>query len=157
MKFLLTLALLAALTASEAIAADNMQAFPPADPGMVRYVIQVPPLADEDAAKVELVIGKIVNTDPSNRYFFGGRLETETIQGWGFPRYVLRELGPMAGTLMAVDPSVPKVDRFIALGGDPKLLRYNSRLPLVVYVPEGVLVRYRIWRAGPETITAQRG
>jgi ecotin len=40
-----------------------------------------------------------------------------------------------------------KIDRFITLGGDPQLLRYNSRLPLVVYVPEGVEVRYRIWRA----------
>jgi ecotin len=54
----------------------------------------------------------------------------------------------MAGTLMAVDPNAPKVDRFISLGGEPYLIRYNSRLPVVVYVPEGAEVRYRIWRAG---------
>ena len=47
----------------------------------------------------------------------------------------------MAGTLMAVSPDAPKVDRFITLGGEPQLLRYNSRLPLVVYVPGGVEVR----------------
>jgi ecotin len=52
----------------------------------------------------------------------------------------------MAGTLMAVEPNVPKVDRFITLGVEPQLLRYNSRLPLVIYVPKGVEVRYRIWR-----------
>jgi ecotin len=53
----------------------------------------------------------------------------------------------MAGTLMAVDPIAQKIERFITLGGEPDLLRYNSRLPLVVYLPEGVEVRYRIWRA----------
>jgi ecotin len=81
---------------------------------------------------VQLLIGKNVKLDHQNRYFFGGKLETETIPGWGYDRYVLKYLGPMAGTLMAVDPNEPKVDRFITLGGEPELLRYNSRLPLVV-------------------------
>jgi ecotin len=63
----------------------------------------------------------------------------------------------MAGTLMAVSPDAPKVDRFITLGGEPQLLRYNSRLPLVVYIPGGVEVRYRIWRAGPEVNPVPEG
>jgi ecotin len=63
----------------------------------------------------------------------------------------------MAGTLMAVGPDTPRVDRFITLGGEPQLLRYNSRLPLVVYVPSGVEVRYRIWRAGPEVKPVPQG
>ena len=36
---------------------------------------------------------------------------------------------------------------FITLGGEPYLVRYNSKLPLVVYVPAGSEVRYRIWAA----------
>ena len=63
----------------------------------------------------------------------------------------------MAGTLMAVDPDAPKVDRFITLGGEPQLLRYNSRLPLVVYVPDGVEVRYRFWRADATVLAAEAG
>jgi ecotin len=51
---------------------------------------------------------------------------------------------------MAADPNVPKVDRFVTLRGEPYLIRYNSRLPVVVYVPEGAEVRYRIWRADTE-------
>lgn len=135
----------------------ELKAFPPAGEGMTRFVITLPPQADEDLLKVQLLIGKSVKLDPQNRYFFGGRLETETIQGWGYDRYVLKSLGPMAGTLMAVDPNVPKVDRFITLGGQPQLLRYNSRLPLVVYVPEGVEVRYRIWRGDDKVIPAPKG
>lgn len=140
-----------------ALAADNMKAFPPAEEGMVRYVLQLPAQDDEFAFKVELVVGKTVTVDGVNRYFFGGRIEEETIQGWGFPRYILRKLGPMAGTLMAPDPDAPKVDRFISLGGEPYLIRYNSRLPVVVYAPEGVEVRYRIWSAGPQTKPIEKG
>jgi ecotin len=155
MKTLFALALTLATTMS--LAADNMKAFPPADEGMVRYVINLPEQEDETGWRVELQIGKTVQTDAANRYFFGGTLETETIQGWGFDRHILRHLGPMAGTLMAVDPDLPKVERFITLGGEPRLLRYNSRLPLVVYVPEGVEVRYRFWRADADVAAAERG
>jgi len=134
-----------------------MKAFPPADPGMVRHVLSLPKQDAEDALKVELILGKTVKTDAVNRYFFAGTLEAETIQGWGFTRYVLKELGPMAGTLMAPDPNAPRVNRFVTLGGEPFLVRYNSRLPLVVYVPEGVEVRYRIWRADPKAKPIPQG
>ena len=132
------------------LAADNMKAFPPAGEGMVRHVLQLPPQADESGFKLELIVGKTVETDAGNRYFFGGRIEEETIKGWGFTRYVVSDLGPLAGTLMAVDPNAPKVARFVTLGGAPYIIRYNSRLPVVVYVPKGVEVRYRIWTAGAE-------
>jgi ecotin len=145
------------MMATTAMAADNLKAFPPAELGMTRYVIDLPALPDESAAKVELVVGKTVPLDEHNRYFLGGRIETEAIPGWGFERYVVRKLGPVAGTLMAVDPAAPKVDRFVALGGEPFLLRYNSRLPLVVYVPDAAEVRYRVWRADPATTPAPRG
>ena len=63
--------------------------------------------------KVELIAGKTVPVDEGNRYFFAGKIEEETNQGWGFPRYNVSTLGPMAGRLMAVDPNAPKVRRFI--------------------------------------------
>ena len=138
-------------------AADNMKAFPPAREGMVRYVLPLAPEKDEDSLKVELVVGKMVKVDAANHYFFGGAMEAVTIEGWGFEYHILRKLGPMAGTLMAVDPDAPKVERFVAAGGEPQLLRYNSRLPLVIYVPEGVEVRYRIWRAGADLKKADKG
>jgi ecotin len=150
-------ALVMSLVTSMSLAADNMKAFPPAEEGMVRYVINLPEQVDETGWRVELLVGKTVQTDAANRYFFAGTLETETIEGWGFDRHILRQLGPMAGTLMAVNPDAPRVERFITLGGEPRLLRYNSRLPLVVYVPEGVEVRYRFWRADAEIAAAERG
>lgn len=137
-------------------AADNMKAFPPAEPGMTRYVLQLPQKKDESAFKLELIVGKEVQVDGGNRYFFGGKVEEETIDGWGYTRYKVDKVGPMAGTLMAVDPSSPKVNRFITLGGEPYLIRYNSKLPVVVYVPEDAEVHYRIWRAGSKIKTMKR-
>ena len=145
-----TALLLFLLTLPASHAADNLTAFQPADDGMVRYVLQLPKQVDESAFKVELLVGRTVELDERNRYFFGGKIEAETIQGWGYTRYKVGALGPMAGTRIAVPPDAPKVPRFITLGGEPYLNRYNSRLPLVVYVPVDVEVRYRIWAAGAD-------
>ena len=158
MNKLVSMILLGLLCALQPVrAADNLQAFPPAEQGMIRYVLQLPHQADESAFQVELIAGKTVAVDDRNRYFFGGRIAEETIQGWGFPRYVVSPLGPLAGTRMAVDPTAPKVNRWIALGGEPFLIRYNSRLPVVMYAPEGVEVRYRIWSAAPEARAMEQG
>jgi len=138
-------------------AGDNMKAFPPPEEGMVRYVLHLPKQDDESAFKVELIVGKTALLDEQNRYFFSGKIQQETIKGWGFTRYNVSQLGPMAGTQIAVDPNAPKVNRFIRLGGEPYLIRYNSRLPVVVYAPEGVEVRYRIWTAEPEMKGFEKG
>ena len=104
-----------------------------------------------------MIIGKTVQIDETNQCFFGGKILKETITGWGFPRYIVKDLDPMAGTLMAVDSNAPKVERFIRLGGEPYLIRYNSRLPIVIYVPEGVEVRCRIWSSDSETQIIKEG
>lgn len=144
----LTLSLAGRAAENAAAEPDPLDAFPAAEAGQVRYVVRVPAQADEGEYKVELLVGKTVRTDERNRYFFSGRLEEVELQGWGYQRYVLAELGPMVGTLMAAPPDAPQVDRFITLGGETRLFRYNSRMPLVVYVPDGVEVRYRVWTAG---------
>lgn len=149
MKTIATILFLLWAGSSFVFAADNLKAFPAAEEGMTRHVVTLPQQPNEADFRVELMIGKTVKIDAANRYFFGGQLETESIPGWGFERYILRQLGPMAGTLMAVDPALPRVNRFITLGGEAKLLRYNSRLPLVVYVPRDAEVHHRIWRVQP--------
>ena len=127
--------------------ADNMKAFPSAEKGQVRYVISLEKKADENAFKVELVIGKHAEVDSENGYFFAGKIKAQSLPGWGFTRYILDDLGPMVGTLMAIPENAKKAERFIPLLGEPYLVRYNSRLPIVVYAPKDAEVRYRIWSA----------
>jgi ecotin len=157
MKSLATTLLMLVFAMPVSEAADNLRAFPPAAHGMGRFVLQLPPQPDEHSLKVELLIGKMVAVDEHNRHFFAGTIEEQTIKGWGFTAYRVNQPGPMAGTLMAVDPNAPKVARFVPLRGDPFLIRYNSRLPVVVYVPEGVEVRYRIWAAGGDLRAMEKG
>jgi ecotin len=145
------------LTSPNAFAADNMKAFPPAGEGMARYVLKLDQKEDEMLYRVELIVGKTVLLDAVNNYFLAGAIESEVIAGWGFTRYIVKELGPVTGTLMAVPPEAKKVERFIKLGGDPYLIRYNSRLPIVVYVPEGVEVRYRLWSTEKESESVSKG
>ncbi len=88
------------------------QAFPPPEAGQHRFVIHMPPLkddAEEDMMKVQIIVGKTVEVDSVNHHMFGGKLEQMNIQGWGFTRLVLKELGPLSGTLMALVEEEPKV------------------------------------------------
>jgi ecotin len=146
----LGLSLLAFFVMPQQTPQDNLKAYPPAPQGMKRCVLYLPEQENEYDFRVEVQVGKTVDADPINRFFFAGELKEETVEGWGFPKYIVSELGPMGGTLIGVDPSTPKVKRFITLGGEPKLLRYNSKLPLVVYVPKEAEVRTRIWKCEPE-------
>jgi ecotin len=138
-------------------AKDNLKAYPEPEAGMKRCVMFLEVKKDESEYRIELQVGKTVEVDNVNRYFFGGKLEEVNVEGWGFPKYVVKELGPMAGTLIAPDPNAPKVKRFITLGGEPQLLRYNSRLPVVVYVPADAEVRLRVWKAVPDAVVVPEG
>ena len=158
MRALSAISIISLITAVSSVTArDYMKAFPEAEEGMVRHVLHLPEQEDESAFRVELIVGKTVKLDTVNRYFLAGKIEAERIEGWGFTRYIVKELGPMAGTRIGVAPDAPKVDRFVKLGGEPYLVRYNSRLPVVVYVPEDAEVRSRIWEAESESEPINQG
>ena len=49
---------------------------------------------------------------------------------------------------MMACPDGKKTKKFVTAGlGDDAMLRYNSKLPIVVYTPENVDVKYRVWEA----------
>lgn len=135
-------------------ASDEMKPYPAAQDGYKRMVIHLQALADEDANKLELIIGKTMKVD-CNRHRFGGQITEETAKGWGYPYYVLKSVtGPMS-TLMACPPDQKEQEAFVQVRGDQALLRYNSKLPVVVYVPVDFEVHYRIWTAKKETGVAK--
>lgn len=127
---------------------DDMRAFPSAGPGQVRRVIRLPAERDENAVRVGLIVGRTMLVD-CNRQMFSARVEERTAEGWGYSYYVVTSVGPPASTMMAC-PTNARRRQFVRSADEP-LLRYNSRLPLVVFAPSDVEIRYRIWRAGAET------
>lgn len=127
----------------------NMKPYPAAEDGFERMVFRVPVAEDESARKVEIIIGKTMSVD-CNRTSFGGALERRVAEGWGYPYFVIEKIGGPMSTLMACPPGSQNTDEFVTVTGDGFLHRYNSKLPMVVYVPDGFEVRYRIWAAGED-------
>jgi len=128
---------------------DDLKPWPPAAAGEIRHVIRLPAMDDEEARGVELVIGKELEID-CNRHWFGGKLERQVVSGWGYPLYRLTSVAGPASTMMAC-PVEEKRTAFVAVSLEDPMLRYNSKLPIVVYVPRGFSVRYRTWSAEGKT------
>ena len=132
---------------------EMLKPFPAAEPGQVRWVINVPALPDEDSHKIELLPGKWMMVD-CNHHWSGADIEQKTLDGWGYTYHVMQKEGPVVSTRMAC-MKAGKTRRFIAVGSMPELLRYNSRMPIVFYAPEGVELRYRVWQAKGEAMSAK--
>lgn len=126
-------------------AAVGLGVFPLHIDGKQRRVIDLPKVADESRFMVELVPGKTELVD-CNLRSYRAPLKRATLDGWGYSYYVLGEPTPGPTTLKSC-PDGSKARRFVRVRGEGLMLPYNSRLPLVVYVPQGFQLKYRIWRA----------
>ena len=144
------------LLLSTPIFADSygMKPYPPAEEGYKRMVIHLQALADEDNHKVEIIIGKTLKVD-CNQHRFIGHLSEEIAKGWGFTYFMLKSVTGPASTLMACPPGQKEQDAFVQVRSDQGLIRYNSKLPVVVYVPNDFEVHYRIWTAKEDTGVAK--
>ena len=148
MKTIVPAVLLAAFASTSAWAAtsdastqplEKIAPYPKAEKGMKRQVIQLTPQEDESTLKVELLIGQTLEVD-CNHHRLGG-------EGWGYDYYVFDKVTSPVSTMMAC-PDGKKEQKFVtAYLGDAGMVRYNSKLPIVVYTPANVEVKYRIWKA----------
>ena len=134
-----------------------LQAFPAAKEGLERFVIVLPEKkrGEEDAFRVEIIVGKDMLTDGVNLVRLANTIETRVLEGWGYPYYEAAGSSETMSTMMAPPEGAPLVKTFVT--AFPVYVRYNSRLPIVVYVPQGYEVRYRIWEASETTWKAEKG
>ncbi|MEB8433450.1 ecotin family protein [Cocleimonas sp. KMM 6892] len=153
------------LTVSPAMSQDSSQnnthkelnAFPAATAGMERFVISLPhkERGEENAFKVELLPGKMMMTDGVNRIRLGTRIESRPLKGWGYTYYEVTGKDVGMSTMMGVPAGTQSLQTFVS--GQPLTIDYNSRLPIVIYVPKGQLVKYRIWKADETFSSANQG
>ena len=134
---------------------SDMEPYPAADEGFERLVFRVPAVENETDRKVEIIVGKTLSVD-CNLTWYGGTLDKRVAEGWGYSYFVLQKASGPASTMMACPPGEEKTEVFVTVRGDGFLQRYNSKLPTVVYVPQGFEVRYRIWEAGKEIGRAEQ-
>ena len=142
------LAGLSPLGIAKGVDQNDLKPYPAAKEGFERMVFSVPPVENEVERKVEIIVGKILSVD-CNQTWFSGDLDEQVVQGWGYTYFVLEKAGGPASTMMSC-PEGQRTDAFVTVRGEGFLQRYNSKLPIVVYVPKGFEVRYRIWQARKE-------
>ncbi|EPN9557552.1 serine protease inhibitor ecotin [Cronobacter sakazakii] len=140
---------------------ENIAPFPKAEKGMVRQVIDLPERQDEASYKVELVIGQTLDVD-CNKHQLAGKFERKTLEGWGYDYYTFESAKNADGSVMYTStmmacPDGKKEKKFVTANlGENGMLNYNSKLPLVVYAPENIDVKYRLWKADETLVSANK-
>lgn len=119
--------------------------FPAPKKDMLRKVIYLPKKANEEYYHVELLIGIEKRVD-CNRYMLGGKLETRNLPERGYSYLYVDNLTDIGTTTIPCIPGDVGIHFITAALGAGAMQPYNSSVPLVIYVPEGVEVRYRIWK-----------
>lgn len=125
----------------------SIEMFPAELEGYTRYVIRLPKLENE--ARLELLPGMVVRGDTCNRRLANVAVEKENIQGWGYSYYKISDFNAGPSTLMAC-PSGEQDIKVLASNNELQNMRYNDRMPLVVFVEDGMTLDYKIWRVNPE-------
>lgn len=145
--------------AARAVPRLDLSRYPMPPAGQSRWVIQLPgvlppnpdPAMSASPAdwRVELIVGREVEVD-CNRHFFSGRIASESLPELGTKVYRVGQVGPMASTRMACPPGAPKRRQFVVMGGKPFVVPYNASQPIVVFAPQELEVRWRLWKASRE-------
>ncbi len=155
-KFIKVLTLIATIGMSNVYAqqqaSSSVSMFPKPEKGQVQYIIDVPHSTKDDTKKIEFFVGKMTETDACNNHGLMGQFEERDLQGWGYNYYEFKTDGQIRSTMMGC-PDAKKIQQFVSSTG--QLVRYNGRLPIVIYVPEGYEVRYKIYTTNDEVFVGK--
>lgn len=99
---------------------------------------------------VELLPGRVETVDGVNTYYINGCTTEEKFPGLDYTCYRV-DLRDTYRSRCAVPPEATPEEKFISQR-HRKLIPYNSRKPVVVYLPEDAQLHYRIWTGGQEVV-----
>lgn len=99
---------------------------------------------EERNYKVEIIPGKKMMVD-CNHHGLNGNIEEKIVEGMGVNYYIFNTNGEIRSTRMGC-PDNSKHEAFVT--AQSIMVDYNSRIPVVVYIPKEYEVKYRIWSAG---------
>lgn len=143
----------------------DLKPYPAAAAGQRRWVIQLPgvlkPSSDPAISanpadwRVELIVGKEMTVD-CNGPRLRGRIRQESVKGGAYPIVRVSDVAIGPSTRMACPPDRGPRQAFVPIGGKPFVVPYNASLPIVLYAPRDLQVRWRLWKAETRQQPAQR-
>lgn len=126
--------------------------FPAAQKGYKKITVYVPKANKEQNLKLELLVGLTKQVD-CNTHTLSGNIQAQTLTGYGYNYYTVESDGVLASTkMLCLNNTTTK--KFISL--TPYFTNYNSALPLVIYLPESMELKYRIWKANEKMYNTQK-
>lgn len=125
--------------------------FPEAQKGFKKMIIEVPYSSNDADKKIEFYVGKWMDVDGCNTFNLMGSYEQKDLQGWGYSYWVFNTKGDVRSTMMACPD---QKGRHLFVSANPEIVDYNGRMPIVIYVPEGYDVQFKIFKAANETYQA---
>ena len=153
----LSLSALAALP-GVAIPRLNLTGYPDPAPGLKRWVIQpsglLPKSADPFISahpldwRIQLIVGQTVRLDCNSKRLSGSGMTMRMLPK-ASGKALFEVKGPVAviSTKMACPDDQPTRTSFLSLGKQPYLVPYNASWPIVVDLPVGTELRWRVWKA----------
>ncbi len=115
--------------------------FPKAEKDMVRHIIELPRVKNQENFKVEFFVVKKMKVD-CNYHTLQGSFIQKNLKGWGYDYYEFKTEGQVSSTMMAcLDGQLTEKE----IPSETEFINYNSKLPIVVYTPKGYEVRRKIW------------
>lgn len=131
-----------AQTKTEKFVKLDISMYPKVKKGYKQLIIQLPVEENENDLKIELFIGleKLVDC---NYHTVIGKAKEITVEGWGYDYYMVESSGETMSTRMGCP--TPPTRKFVSMSAI--FTRYNSKLPIVLYVPKDFEVQYRFWKA----------
>ncbi|MGS0675691.1 serine protease inhibitor ecotin [Shewanella sp. 125m-1] len=117
--------------------------YPKPATGQEQHILTLPKLDNEADYRVEIEIGQTQMVD-CNQHRLVGELKQHTVKGWGYSYYQVDKISEGPSTMMACFEQA-KTEKFLKINAD-LMVKYDSRLPKVFYLPENAQVRYRVWK-----------
>lgn len=131
----------------------SLSNYPEAGENEQRVVIHLPSRGDEEDCQVELIPGTLTETQT---FVPGGRIKSFTANGVTFYRVRLGGAPSKQSKFSRrthpfhVREPVPGLMQPYIEANKNHLLPYDSETPLVIYLPKGGEMRYRVWSAEGE-------
>ncbi len=157
-RFALPVLFVAASGPAVAIPRLDLSGYPAPNAGLKRWVIQPSGLlqkSDDSMIssnpidwQIQLIVGKEVEVDCNIKRLSGPPLSMRRLpKASGKALFELSGPVIVMSTRKACNPNQSESRSFLSLGKQPYLIPYNASWPIVVDLPEGTELRWRVWKA----------